>query len=57
VYVIARRTFVDPNGPEHLVRALLEQIARQPGGSAQLARMAQIEETSRARVLLRATWA
>jgi len=56
VYVIARRTFVDPNGPEHLVRALLEQIARQPGGSGQLARMAQIEETSRTRAPLRATW-
>jgi membrane associated rhomboid family serine protease len=56
VYVIARRTFVDPHGPEHLVRALLEQIARQPGGSAQLARMAQIEETSRTRASLRATW-
>jgi membrane associated rhomboid family serine protease len=56
VYVISRRTFVDPHGPEHLVRALLEQIARQPGGSAQLARMAQIEETSRGRVPLRATW-
>ncbi len=56
VYVIARRTFVDPHGPEHLVRALLEQIARQPGGSAQLARMAQVEETARGRVPLRATW-
>jgi membrane associated rhomboid family serine protease len=56
VYVIARRTFVDPHGPEHLVRALLEQIARQPGGSAQLARMAQIEETSRTHASLRATW-
>jgi membrane associated rhomboid family serine protease len=56
VYVIARRTFVDPHGPEHLVRALLEQIARQPGGAAQLARMAQIEETSRARAPLHATW-
>jgi membrane associated rhomboid family serine protease len=56
VYVIARRTFVDPHGPEHLVRALLEQISRQPGGSAQLARMAQIEETSRTHHPLRATW-
>ena len=56
VYVIARRTFVDPHGPEHLVRALLERIARQPGGSAQLARMAQIEEAARGRAPLRATW-
>ena len=56
VYVIGRRSFVDPNGPEHLVRALLEQIARQPGGSAQLARMAEIEETARDVRPLRATW-
>jgi rhomboid protease GluP len=56
VYVIARRTFVDPHGPEHLVRALLARIARQPGGTAQLARMAEIEETARGRVPLRATW-
>ena len=56
VYVISRGTFVDPHGPEHLVRALLEQISRQPGGSAQLARMAQIEETARGRVPLRATY-
>ncbi len=56
VYVIARRTFIDRHGPEHLVRALLAQIARQPGGSAQLARMAEIEETARTRAPLRATW-
>ena len=56
VYVVARRLFVDPHGPEHLVRALLELIARQPGGSAQLARMAQIEETARHVRPLRATW-
>ena len=56
VYVIARRTFVDPHGPENLVRALLAQISRQPDGSAQLARMAQIEETARHDTPLRATW-
>ncbi len=56
VYVIARRTFVDLHGPEHLVRALLAEIARQPLGSAQLARMAEIEETARERSPLRATW-
>ncbi|HKA13714.1 MAG TPA: rhomboid family intramembrane serine protease [Myxococcota bacterium] len=57
VYVIPRRAFVDPHGPEHLVRALLEHIARQPGGSAQLAHMAEIEETAREVRSLRATWA
>lgn len=56
VYVIARRTFVDAQGPEHLVRALLEQIARQPGGRERLARMTQIEETARTPGSLRATW-
>jgi membrane associated rhomboid family serine protease len=56
VYVIGRRAFVDPHGADHLVRALLEQIARQPGGSAQLARMADIEEKARVRTPLRATW-
>jgi len=56
VYVIARRAFVDPHGPEHLVRALLGRIAEQPQGTPQLARMARIEETARAPASLRATW-
>jgi membrane associated rhomboid family serine protease len=55
-YVLPRRAFVDPNGPENLVRALLTRIARSPGGGAQLARMAQIEEAARARFPLRAVW-
>jgi membrane associated rhomboid family serine protease len=56
VYAIGRRTFVDPHGPEHLVRALLAAIAREPGGSEQLARMAEIEEMARVHTPLRATW-
>lgn len=56
VYVLARGAFVDPHGPEHLVRALLARIAQLPQGTAQLARMAQIEETARAPGSLRATW-
>lgn len=56
VFVIARRAFVDPHGPEHLIRALLGRIAEQPQGAAQLARMARIEETARAPASLRATW-
>lgn len=56
VYVISRRLFADPHGPEHLVRGLLAKIARQPGGSAQLARMAEIEEAARGPTRLRATW-
>ncbi len=56
VYVLARSAFVDPYAPEHLVRMLLARIAQRPGGSAQLARMAEIEETARSRGPLRATW-
>jgi membrane associated rhomboid family serine protease len=56
VYVIPRRSFGDPHGLEHLVRALVARIARQPGGSAQLARMTEIEEKARVRTPLRATW-
>jgi membrane associated rhomboid family serine protease len=56
VYVLARRSFVDPHGPEHLVRALLARIAGRPGGAAQLARMADIEEVARAAEPARATW-
>lgn len=56
VYVISRRTFVDAHGPENLVRSLLARIAQRPGGSAQLARMAEIEETARTPGSLRATW-
>ena len=47
VFVIPRRSFVEAEGPEHLVRALLERISQRPGGQAQLARMAQVEETAR----------
>jgi len=47
VYPISRRSFTDENAPEHLVRALLARISALPGGAAQLARMAQIEETAR----------
>ncbi len=57
VYIVARRSFVDPDGPEHVVRALLERIAQQPEGRAQLARMAEIEETARAAAPPHATWA
>jgi membrane associated rhomboid family serine protease len=56
VYVLGRSVFADRNGPEHLVRALLERIAGRPGGADQLARMAQIEEVSRVPRVLRATW-
>jgi membrane associated rhomboid family serine protease len=56
VYILARRAFVDPHGPEDLVRALLACIAGRPGGAAQLARMAEIEEVARGARPARATW-
>jgi membrane associated rhomboid family serine protease len=56
VYVVGRKEFDDPHGPENVVRALLERIAGQPDGSRQLARMAEIEEISRYPGTLYATW-
>jgi membrane associated rhomboid family serine protease len=56
VYVLVRRSFVDPRGPERLVAALLARIARLPDGTAQLARMAEIDEASRTLPRMRATW-
>lgn len=56
VYLVQRRDFEDEHGPENVVRALLERIANLPEGAAQLARMAQIEETARNPGTLYATW-
>lgn len=56
LYVVPRSSFVDENGPENAVRALLERIARAPGGREQLARMAEVEETARTPGSLYATW-
>jgi membrane associated rhomboid family serine protease len=44
---VARNSFASPDGAEALVRALIERIAREPGGALQMARMAEIEETAR----------
>jgi len=57
VYILGRRMFAQNGGPECLVRELSRRIAEQPGGAAQLARMAEIERTSNAARPLRATWA
>lgn len=56
-YVYPRRAFLDPNAPENLVRALLSRIARSEGGDEQLARMAEVEERSRAAQPIRGVWA
>jgi membrane associated rhomboid family serine protease len=42
-YALSRGAFVDPLGPERLLRALLEQIAARPGGGAQLARINELD--------------
>ena len=47
VIAIPRSFFREPADGDRLVRALLERIARDPGGSLQLARMAEIEESLR----------
>ncbi len=56
VYSFPREAFVDPNGPENVVRALRARIARRPGGPAQLLRMAEIEALAHRSRPLRATW-
>jgi membrane associated rhomboid family serine protease len=55
IHTLTRRDFIEGDAPEHLVRALLQQIVRQPGGTALLARMAEVEETARGAAPLRAT--
>ena len=42
-YALSRGAFVDPLGPERVLRALLERIAAQPGGGAQLARINELD--------------
>jgi membrane associated rhomboid family serine protease len=55
VFALPRADFVDPHAPEALLRALLERVATAPGGAAQLATMAEVEETFGRRPGLRAT--
>ncbi len=55
-FSIARRRFVDPEGPEALLRALLARLARREGGSEQIRRMAEIERAGREPRPVRATW-
>ena len=56
VYILPRRAFTSPAGPERLVNALIERVAHRPGGAEQLERMAQAEELARQPAPLRATW-
>jgi membrane associated rhomboid family serine protease len=56
VYILGRGMFAQTGGPEVLVRALTRRIAGQPGGSAQLARMAEIERAGSGAQPLWATW-
>ena len=45
-----------PDAPEALVRALRERVLREPGGAAQLARMAEVDEAARHPAPLHVTW-
>jgi membrane associated rhomboid family serine protease len=47
VFALPRTRFPSPEVPDALARALLERVVREPTGSVQLARMAEIEETAR----------
>jgi membrane associated rhomboid family serine protease len=47
VVAIPRSYFRDPAAGDALVRSLIDRIAREPSGTVQLARMAEIEETLR----------
>ncbi len=42
-FSFARAAFVDPLGPERLLRGLLERIVERPGGGAQLARINDLD--------------
>ena len=42
-YSFARTSFVDPLGPERLLRSLLERIVERPGGGTQLARINDLD--------------
>ena len=56
VYILPRAIFAAEHLPERLVRAILDRIADLPGGEAQLARMAAVEERGRAPTSTPATW-
>ncbi len=56
VYLLPRNAFERPEDADHLVRALIERIARLPGGDRQLARMASIEQRARSAPPARTTW-
>ncbi len=56
VAVLPRKSFVSPEAPEALARALIERISARPGSRAQLARMAEIEDRARSCPASRATW-
>jgi membrane associated rhomboid family serine protease len=55
VHRFRRSLFVDPGDPARLQRALLDRIAREPGGAQQLARMAALDRLRQARAPVRAT--
>lgn len=54
--MLARRSLRDPEAAERMLRALVARIGQQPGGAAQLARMAEVEALARRPAPLRACW-
>ncbi len=56
VLLLPRRVFLDPSAPERLAHVLIERIGSTPGGSLQLARMAEVEQFARHAHRPRATW-
>jgi membrane associated rhomboid family serine protease len=56
VYPLPRSLFVDPAGPQRLAQALLERVAREPGGAEQLARMRELDRMALSAPAPRATW-
>jgi membrane associated rhomboid family serine protease len=57
VVLLPRRLFLDASAPERLAQTLIERIGRLPGGTLQLARMAELEQLARSTRRPRATWA
>jgi len=55
VYRFPRTLFVDPKDEERLQHALLERIAREPGGAQQLSRMAELDRLARSPARVRAS--
>ena len=43
VFVLPRKSFASPDAPEDFMRSLIAVLSQRPGGTAQLARMGEVE--------------